>query len=185
MEDAAIVNLYWQRSDRAVAETEQKYGGYCRSIARRLCRSDCDAEECVNDTWLAAWNSMPDKRPAYLGGFLGCLTRHLAIDRLRAAHSEKRGGGETALALDELAEVLPGEGDPAQALEAKELAGAVQRFVNALGEKERLVFLGRYWYLLPIGEIAGRFGWSESKVKSMLHRLRGRLRKELEKEELL
>ncbi len=185
MEDAAIVNLYWQRSDRAISETEKKYGGYCRSIAHRLCRNDCDAEECVNDTWLAAWNSMPEKRPAFLGGYLGCLTRHLAIDRLRAEHSQKRGEGEAALALDELAEILPAEGDPAREVEAKELAAAVQSFINALNEKERLVFLGRYWYMLSVKEIAGRFGWSESKVKSLLHRLRVRLRKELDREGLL
>jgi len=185
MEDSVLVELFWQRSERAVEETAQKYGAYCRSVAGRICPDAGDAEECVNDTWLAAWNSMPDKRPKRLGVFLGCLTRHLAIDRLRALHSEKRGGGETALALEELQECIPGGREPERELEAKELGEALSRFVSGLEETERLVFLGRYWNLTPVSEIAARLGYSESKTKSLLHRLRKRLRRALEQEGLL
>ncbi len=185
MEDSAIVDLYWQRSERAVAESERKYGAYCYSIAQRICRSERDAEECVSDTWLAAWNAMPDKRPARLGMFLGCLTRHAAISRLRAEHSLKRGGAETELALDELAEILPAENDPAHEAEAHVLGEAIKSYVNSLSEMERHVFLGRYFYGLTVTTIAARCGFTESRTKSLLHRLRGRLRKRLEKEGLL
>lgn len=185
VEDAAIVELYWQRSERAIAETQLKYGAYCRSIAEAVCRSARDAEECVNDAWLAAWNSMPDKRPSRLGTYLGCLTRHLAISRRRAECSEKRGGGELGLALDELSECLPSRSDPAREFEARELGDTIRRFVNDLNEDERHAFLGRYWYLLPIGQISERLGWSESKTKSLLHRLRKRLKRRLEEEGFL
>lgn len=185
MEDSAIVELYWQRSESAVAESERKYGAYCRHIARSICPSESDAEECVNDTWLGAWNSMPDKRPERLSTFLGCLTRHLSINRLRAEQSQKRGGRETVLVLDELSECLPAESDPAREAEARELGEAVRRFTDSLSESERLVFLGRYWYLLPVSRIAARMGWTESKTKSLLHRLRGRLRRQLREEGLV
>ena len=104
MEDQAIVELYWQRSDRAIAETERKYGRYCHKIAWNICMNCQDAEECVNDTWFRAWNLMPDKRPAALPGFLGGITRNLAIDRYKTKNRKKRGGGETELALEELSD---------------------------------------------------------------------------------
>ena len=185
MEDSEIVDLYWMRSDQAISETEEKYGTYCRSVALHITGNEQDAEECVNDTWLAAWNSMPDKRPSRLGSYLGCLARHLAIDRFRAARCGKRGGGETELVLDEFAEILPSEGDPAEILEVKELGAAIQKFVNTLGKFERMIFLGRYWFLLTVPEIAERNHISESRTKSMLFRLRRRLKQELEREGLL
>ena len=185
MEDTAIVDLYWRRSEQAIVESEQKYGTYCHSIAERICKNERDAEECVNDTWLAAWNSIPDKRPERLGLFLGCLTRHAAISRLRAEQSQKRGGAEIELVLDELAEVLPAESDPAQEAEAKELGEAIKVFASLLSETERHVFLGRYFFGLPVTVIAARCGFTESKTKSLLYRLRGRLRKHLEKEGML
>ena len=185
MEDSAIVDLYWRRSEQAIAESERKYGTYCSSIAQRICRSARDAEECVNDTWLSAWNTMPDKRPQRLGLYLGCLTRHAAISRLRAESSLKRGGAEIELVLDELAEVLPAESDPARELEARELGEAVRAFADGLGETERNIFLGRYFFGYPVKTIAARCGYSESRTKSILFRLRGRLRKTLETEGLL
>ena len=106
MEDSAIVDLYWRRSEQAIAESERKYGTYCSSIAQRICRSARDAEECVNDTWLSAWNTMPDKRPQRLGLYLGCLTRNAAISRLRAESSQKRGGAEIELVLEDRKSVV-------------------------------------------------------------------------------
>ena len=184
MEDSALVDLYWQRSERAIDVTEQKYGRYCRSIAFSICGSEQDAEECVNDTWLAAWNAMPDKRPNRLSAFLGCLTRHFAINRFRAEASQKRGGTETALALDELSECIPSRQDPQRQVELRELEQAVDRFVSGLGETERHIFIARYWYLKPVSEIAGRLHISESKTKSILFRQRGRLQKLLREEGL-
>ena len=185
MEDEKIVELYWQRDENAIRQTEQKFGGYCRTVAWHILEDEQDTEECLSDTWLAAWNAMPDKRPARLGVFLGCLTRHAAISRLRAARSRKRGGGETALALDELGEILPGGADPATEAERRLLEEQIENYVNSLSETERRVFLGRYFYGLPVNTIAARLGWTESRTKSLLHRLRVRLQKRLEKEGLL
>ncbi len=182
LDDRDIVDLYWQRSEQAIPETERKYGAYCHKIANSICENRLDAEECVNDTWLGAWNAMPDKRPARLSSFLGCLTRHLAINRCRAAETQKRGGGALTLALEELGECIPGRENPAQEAELRELGQTIKDYVNSLNELERHVFLGRYWYLLPVEEIAARCGIRESRTKSMLYRLRERLRRILEKE---
>lgn len=182
MEDSAIVDLYWQRSDQAIRETEKKYGAYCHRIAYSICGSEQDAEECVNDTWLGAWNAMPDQRPRTLSAFLGCLTRNAAIGRYRRQHRQKRGGGETAAALDELAECVADGQDLEEEIQRRELKRLIGSFVAGLKETEQLVFTARYYYLTPLPEIAARLGISESKVKSMLYRLRGRLRICLEKE---
>ncbi len=139
----------------------------------------------MNDTWLGAWNSMPAERPQRLGSFLGCLTRHLAIGRRRAEETQKRGGGEFDLALEELAECLPGGEDPAKEAEARELGRTIAAFADGLRPDERHVFLGRYWCFLPTEEISRRCGFSEAKTRSMLHRIRIRLRRELIKEGLL
>ena len=184
MTDSEIVDLYWQRSERAIAETDNKYGRYCHHIAYAVCSDRQDAEECVNDTWLRAWNAMPDKRPSLLSTFLGRITRNLAINRLEKRTRQKRGGGETPLALDELAECLPSEADPVREIELQELREAVHRFVEGLGETEQKVFVARYWYLASVEEIAQRMNFSRSKVKSMLYRLRGRLRERLTEEGL-
>lgn len=182
MEDHRIIDLYWQRSETAITETASKYGAYCRAIAHSILQSREDAEESVNDTWLAAWNSMPPHRPNILSAFLGKITRRLSIDRFRALSADKRGGGELPLALDELRDCVPAGSDPAQSAELQELTAAVNRFLDGLPATERHVFLCRYWYLHTIPAIAARFQFSESKVKSMLHRTRGKLRTYLAKE---
>ena len=182
MEDREIVELYWRRSDRAVQESEKKYGPWCRTIAKNIVADLRDAEECVSDTWLAAWNAMPDKRPEKLGGFLGKLTRNLALDRWRAGQRRKRGGGETPLALEELSECIPDGGNVEETVELRELSRTVAAFVRALPETERQVFASRYYARASMEEIAARSGFSQAKVKSMLHRTRLRLRAELEKE---
>ena len=182
MEDREIVELYWRRSDRAVQESEKKYGPWCRTIAKNIVADLRDAEECVSDTWLAAWNAMPDKRPEKLGGFLGKLTRNLALDRWRAGQRRKRGGGETPLALEELSECIPDGGNVEETVELRELSRTVAAFVRALPEPERQVFASRYYALASMADIAARSGFSQAKVKSMLHRTRLRLRAELEKE---
>lgn len=183
MTDARIIELYFERDERAIGETDRKYGPYCRSIAYNILFSHEDAEESMNDTYLRAWNSMPPERPNILSAFLGKICRRLSIDRWRRDRAEKRGGGEPALALEELEYCIPsGSGDPADELELRELQRLYERFLTSLPAAERRVFLCRYWYMDPIADIARRFGFTEAKVTSMLHRTRERFRAVLEKE---
>lgn len=184
MEDRAIIDLYWSRNPEAVQQTGEKYGAYCRSIARNILPDRRDTEECVNDTWLKAWNAMPKDRPDRLAQYLGKITRNLAFDRWRTSRTEKRGGGELPLVLDELAECVSPEG-PLQAVEAAELEAVVNRFLRALPERECGVFLRRYWFSESMADIAGRYGMREATVRTSLFRSRGKLRRYLEKEELL
>jgi len=184
MDDNGIIGLFFARSEDAILETDRKYGGYCYSIAYNILTNREDSEESVSDTYLAAWNAIPPRRPPVLGAFLGKITRHGAIDRWRARNAGKRGGGEVVLALEELGQCAGGQ-TPEQAYGRKELAGAIDRFLAGLSETERSVFLCRYWYLDPVAEIAEHFGFTGSKVTSMLHRTRGKLRAALEKEGLL
>ena len=121
MEDSVIIDLYWAREERALSETDTKYGGYCRSIAHNILRNREDTEECVSDTWLHAWNAMPPQRPSILSSFLGRITRNLSFDRCRRQNAEKRGGGSLPLALDELSECVPAPGRVEQALEARRI----------------------------------------------------------------
>lgn len=182
MEDKQIVELYFRRSEQAIAETDTKYGPYCYSIAYNILTNREDSEESVSDTYMAAWNAMPPRRPAILATFLGKITRHLSIDRWRSRNACKRGGGEMVLALEELDACVSGEESAEQKYLRKELSVFINRFLDALSETERSVFLCRYWYLDSISDIAEQFAFSESKVKSMLSRTRGKLRRELEKE---
>ncbi len=184
MEDREIVELYWQRAEEAIPATAAKYGAYCRTIANNILTNHEDAEECVNDTWLKAWNSMPDHRPTRLAPYLAKLTRWLSLSRLRERDRLKRGGGETPLALEELSEVIAADTDTQRDLEIRELNRAVRQFLNGLDATERQVFLSRYWFLLPVREIAERFGFSPNKVSTMLHRTRRRLQSYLKEEAL-
>ena len=179
MEDEKIIELYWQRDERAIAATAGKYGPYCTAIARSILHSPRDEEECVSDTWLAAWNAMPPHRPNILSAFLGRLTRNLAFNRYTRDRAEKRGGAETELVLDELAEVVSGTEDTHSELERQELAREVNVFLNALSAKKRAIFLQRYWYAHSVGDIAARWGMKETAVSMTLHRLRRDLRQHL------
>jgi len=184
MDDKSILDLYWQRSENAIAETASKYGAYCYSIAYNILSSREDSEESVNDTYLAAWNSMPPKRPTVLSAFLGKITRYISLDRWKQRSRLKRGGGELPLCLEELEGCLSGEESPEDKLLRRETAASINRFLDSLPETERKVFLCRYWYFDSTAEIASRFGFSESKVLSMLHRTRGKLSRHLTKEGL-
>lgn len=184
-DDQKIIELYCSRSENAIAETAGKYGRYCNSIAYGILGSREDAQECVSDAYLTAWNAIPPRRPADLGTYLGKITRNLSIDRLRARSREKRGGGEAPLALDELEEVVAGSDSPENEAVRKELTAALNRFLAGLTAQERYVFVRRYWYLDSLTDISEKTGFSGSKVASMLYRLRGRLKKQLIEEELL
>ena len=181
MDDQAIVELYWKCSEYALSETSAKYGSYCYSIAYNILENSEDANESVNDTYLAAWGTIPPKRPVMLSTFLGKLTRRISIDRLRKRTADKRGGGEAALVLDELEGCIAGRQNVENAYIHKELTEAINRYLDTLTQMERNIFLCRYWYLDPIADIASNFGLSQSKVTSMLYRLRKKLRVQLEK----
>ena len=182
MEDLQIVELYWAREESAIHETSMKYGSYCHSIAYTILQSQQDADESVNDTYMDAWNSMPPHRPSVLATFLGKITRRISIDRWRIRSAKKRGRDEIILALDELEECVSGSHDVELLVQRNELIGAIHRFLDRLPETERRVFLLRYWYLEPIKSIADQYGFTQSKVTSMLHRVRTKLRGHLEKE---
>ena len=182
MEDARIIDLYWQRDESAISETAAKYGKYLHSISYGILRNEEDAEECVSDTYAGAWQAMPPHRPSVLSAFLGKITRRISISLWRKRSAEKRGGGETALALDELEECVSGEGNAESEAERRELREKLNAFLRALPPTERQVFLRRYWYMDPVADIAGRFACSESRIRSMLYRTRKKLRAMLEEE---
>jgi len=182
MEDTQIVALFFGRDERAIAEAARSHGGLCRTLALRVLGNAQDAEECVNDALLAAWNSIPPHSPERLAAYLARLTRNLALRRRRDMQRKKRGGGACELAYEELSECLPSADSVERALGQKELAAALEAFLRTLPQCERRVFLGRYWYFESVRELAERFGFSEGKVKSMLFRTRGKLRSYLEKE---
>ena len=185
MDDQAIVELYWSRSERALSETAAKYGAYCYSIAYNILTNREDAEESVSDTYLAAWSAIPPKRPVILSTFLGKLTRRISIDRWRKRTADKRGGGETDLVLEELEQCIAGDQNVESAYIHRELSAVINRYLDTLTQTERNVFLCRYWYLDSVADIAASFGFSQSKVASMLLRMRRKLRMHLEKEEYL
>ena len=185
MEDGKIVALYWLRQEEALRQTQKKYGDYLRKIADNVLSDREDSEECVNDTLLAAWNSIPPHRPQVLSSYLGKIVRQTAIDRYRKKNSEKRRASEYALSLEELGECLSGGTTPDAVLEGMELEKAVNRFVRGLGETERNLFLCRYYFFDSLKEAAASCGMGEAKAKSMLFRIRKKLREYLMKEGFL
>ena len=182
MDDRKIIALFFDRDEAALAQTQKKYASYCYSIAYRVLGNREDAEECVNDTYLAAWNSIPPQAPRNLSTFLGKITRNLSLKRVRKQTAQKRGGGAGILTLEELSECIPDHQTPQHELEQKELANLLDAFLRALDVEERNVFLRRYWYFDSINDIAKRFSFSESKVKMMLKRTRDKLKDHLLKE---
>ena len=176
MEDIEIVALYWDRDPNAISETDSKYGGYCKAIAKNILGSNEDAEECVNGTYLNAWNSIPPHRPDILSTYLGKITRNLSFDRYRHKQAEKRGGGEIELVLDELAECVSGTDSVEQEFEKNELVRTINSFLDTLSPDKCSIFLCRYWYAIPVSEIAERFGMTEGNVSVTLNRIRGKLK---------
>ena len=147
MDDKRIVELYWSRSETAITETASKYGSYLNSISYNILANLEDAQECVNDTYNDAWNSMPPHCPSILSTFLGKITRRISIDRWRKMNAEKRGGGELPLVLDELEECVSGSECVEDEIEQKELAELINELLSALPVTERRIFICRYWYM--------------------------------------
>lgn len=179
MEDTAIIDLYFAREERAIGETGKKYGSYCRTIAFNILRSREDAEECVSDTYLRAWNAMPPHKPRVLSAFLGKLVRNLSLNRWQRERAEKRGGGVLPAVLDELAEVVSGAEDVENQVEQKALLRAIDEFLGRLSPEKRSIFICRYWCTDSIADIAARRGLTEGAVTMTLSRLRKALRSEL------
>lgn len=184
MDDTRIIDLYWQRSERAIAETDAKYGAYCRMVALNITGDTRDGEECVSDTWLAAWNSMPQARPAHLSAYLAAICRNRALNLARRRGRAKRGGGEYTLALEELGECAAADDDPAREVERRELVRAIDAFIARLPVEERRVFVARYWHMAAVDDIARAAGFSHAKVTAMLRRTRKKLAEQLRRDGL-
>ena len=185
MDDNQIVDLYWKRQETAISETKKKYGRYLFSIANHILAQYEDSEECENDTYLGAWNSIPPHEPTVLSTYLGKITRRLALKRHRMNTAEKRGGTETDLSLDELEDCVSGGHIPDEQLNYHMLVSALNDFLADLPETQRRIFVCRYWYCDSIAEIAHRFSRSESNVKTILLRIRKKLKYRLKKEEII
>lgn len=182
MEDNAILELYFAREERAIVETDRKYGGYCYSVANRILCSPEDSEETVSDTYWHTWNSIPPQRPGFLKLFLAKITRNLAFTRWRKLSAEKRGGGETELVLEELAGCIPGTEQIDDRLNARELAAAIRRFLDTLPERDQDIFLRRYFFVEDAEAIAVRYGMKRTNVNLILSRTRAKLKTYLAQE---
>jgi len=182
MTDEKIIELYWERSESAIEETDRAYGPYFRSVSYGILWNEEDAKETVNDTYLKAWNTIPPERPNHLKAFLARITRQLSINRLERNTAKKRGAGQYVLILDELAECIPDNDSGEDIADMTVLRDTLNRFLRSLSSESRTVFIRRYWYTYPIAEIAKSCGMSESKVKSMLMRTRNKLKMKLNEE---
>ena len=182
MEDLQIVALYWQRDPLAIEQTQRKYNSYLTKVAYNILHDLEDCAESVNDTYMAAWNAMPPHRPQSLCAFLSKLTRRISIDLLRKKQSAKRGGGEYEVSLEELSQCIPGGNDPEEETNGRALTKTIEDFLRGLPEKSRNAFIGRYFYMDPVKEVARYCGLTESNTKVLLHRTRAALREYLEKE---
>lgn len=182
MEDNKIIELYLQRQETAIEETAKKYQKYCHAIAYNILCDNNDADEVVNDTYLGAWNSIPPHKPSILSTFLGKITRRISIKKWSEKTAQKRGGGEIPLVLGELSECIPDLNSVEKEFENKCLSELINRFLLTLPKTERKIFICRYWYLDSILAISNQFGFSESKIKSMLFRTRKKMKIFLEKE---
>ena len=181
MTDEKIIEMLFERNETALGEIERKYSAFCHTVAANILTLREDREECVNDVLLALWNAIPPERPTLLGAYLCRITRNLAINRYRANHRDKRGGGQAAVAIDELNECLSDNGGTSMCDEVA-LRDAVNSFLRRLPDPARTVFVQRYWYVRAVADIAQEHGMSESHVKMILHRTRDRLRAHLNKE---
>ncbi len=182
MVDQQIIELYWDRDEEAIRQTEQKYGAYLSKVAFNILADWEASMECVNDTYLAAWNSMPPHRPEILSTYLGKITRQLSIDVFRKKNSVKRYASEYAVSLDELGDTFSDGTTPEKVLDAKILDDAINRFVCTLPDDVQRAFVGRYFFLDSLKDIAGYCGMKEGKLKSLLYRTRQQLKSYLVKE---
>jgi len=186
MNDEQIITLYWDRSESAIAETAAVYGRYCHKIAMNILANNEDAEECVNDTYIRAWSSIPPERPNKLSAFLGRITRNLALNVWEKHRAEKRGGGQFDVVLSELEELLSDAGSSVERqIEATSITESLNRFLTEQSDVNRRLFVRRYWHTDKLVEIAVDMGMSVSKAKSILFRMRKNLKIHLEQEGII
>lgn len=185
MEDEQIIALYWNRLETAIEETSHKYGRYCYYIAYNILKNKEDCEECVSDTYLKVWNSIPDARPGNFRAFLGKITRNEALHKWEKSHAKKRGEGMVDVVLEELQECILQKNSTEDITEQIVLTDVLNHFLEELSVENRKIFVARYWYFASIKEIALRYHLSESKVKMQLFRLRRKLKEYLEKEKIV
>ena len=182
MDDRKIIKLYFDRSEQAISETAKKYGRYCHYIAFQILHNEEDSEECVNDTYLRAWNTIPPKRPERLRNFLGKITRNLSLNKWEKQTAQKRGSGQAEQVLEELLDCFSEENNVENVVENKRILQILNDFIADLPIEKRKMFVRRYWYFSSIKDIAKDFGISESKVTVTLFRTRQLLKEVLEKE---
>lgn len=179
MDDNSIIRLYWDRNDQAIKVTSEKYGQYCKVIAKNILGNEEDAEECVNDTYLNAWNSMPEHWPEYLAAFLGKITRNLSFNKYKHNHSKKRGGSEITLVLNELTDCVSDRDAVEQNIDRQELSAAINSFAKSLPARKRNIFVRRYWYADSISCISNDYELLPGTVSKTLERTRKQLKEYL------
>ena len=185
-EDREIVKLFLERDEGALREVRDKYGSMMDRLARNVVGDASDAEEIVSDALLAAWNSIPPHEPEKLGSYMARLTRNLSVDRLRRETTAKRGGGVADVSFSELEECITGDSGSVEELaDREEIARVINGFLSESGRSGRVIFVRRYWYMDSIPDIASSLGFTESKVKMTLSRMRKKLREKLEKEGII
>lgn len=185
MDDKEIIRLLWQRDESALTAVREQYGGFCRQIAYQILGNDEDADECLNDTLFKLWNSVPPATPEILRAYLAATVRNLALDRLESQHAVKRGGSQVPLVLEELSEVISDAQDVEAETELRQLWNVIKSFLSCHPERHRIMFMQRYYYMMPLGEIAAEHGVSENSVTVTLHRLRKKLQAVLRKEQYI
>lgn len=180
MQDSQIIALFEARDERAIAETAEKYGAFCKGIAINILQNLQDAEECINDTWLRTWDSIPPAKPTLLKTYVGKITRNLAIDRYRGEHRQKRGVGEVVLALDEISELTDSGYEVENMYREYEFVQLLNSFLLSLPERDRNIFVRRYFFTDSVPDIARRFGTSQNNVLQILSRTRRKLKNYLD-----
>ena len=182
MSDEQIVELYWQRDEQAIKETDIKYKSFLLSVALNIVHDMCDSEECLNDTYIGAWNTIPPARPVALQAFLGAIMRRTAIDRFRANNRQKRVASEFTLSLSELEDFIADKGDMEEEMETKELSRLISDFVKSLPDRQMYIFVSRYYIADPLLTISKELGCSVATVKRELAKIKTSLKKRLESE---
>lgn len=185
MEDQKIIEMYWERNEAAISHTQEKYGNYLSKISYNILADIEDSKECVNDTYLRAWNSIPPHKPVRLSAFLAKITRQISIDIYRKKTAKKRASSEYVLSLEELWDCASGDGNPEQDVDIKALSAAINSWLSSVSDTQRKAFVCRYFYFDSVKDIANHLELSESNVKSLLHRARLDLKNYLQKEELI
>lgn len=183
MDDNQIIDLFWERSEQAISETDIKYGLMCITLARNIVMNHEDAEECVSDTYLSLWNTIPPTRPTIFSAFIAKIVRNLAMKKAAYNNAQKRSSNMTVSI--EFEECIAARENPVDTIQAQELASSIEQFLRSIDYESRNIFLRRYWFFDSISDIAKRFAMSDSKVKSQLFRTRNKLYSHLMKEGFL